>query len=149
MFFSKLTFWTYCTFEFLWRYKHLWNVLEILLSGEMVSLEKHVVFLDCHRLASFSRTSSCKTLLQCIIWQFSVQFSVNGELETTSLKMSLTVGLVLDMSIARSPVSYHIKILVCLWNIGTMRGRSNEVVEVMSRIWHLCFARGENERCIC
>ena len=47
--------------------------------------------------------------------------------------MPLTVGLVLDGSIARSSVSYHIKILKCLWNVGTMRGRSNEVIEVMSR----------------
>ena len=29
----------------------LWNVLGFLLSGEMVSLEKHLVFLDCYRLA--------------------------------------------------------------------------------------------------
>ena len=54
-------------------------------------------------------------------------------LETTRLVMFLTVRLVLDVSIARPSVSYHIKILVCSWNVGTMRGRSNEVVEVMSK----------------
>ena len=43
------------------------------------------------------------------------------------------VGLVLDVSLTRSSVSHHIKILVFLWNVGTVRGRSNEVVEVMSR----------------
>ena len=54
-------------------------------------------------------------------------------LETTRLKMFLTVRLVLDVSIARPSVSYHIKILVCSWNVGTVRDRSNEVVEVMSK----------------
>ena len=54
-------------------------------------------------------------------------------LETTRLKVSLTVRLVSDVSIARSSVRYHIKILVCSWNVGTVRGRSIEVVEVMSK----------------
>ena len=44
----------------------VWKVLGILLSGEMVSLEKHPVLLYCYRLA-LERASSCKTLLQCII----------------------------------------------------------------------------------
>ena len=39
----------------------LWNVLGILLSGEIVLLEKLPVFLDCNRLA-LERASSCKTL---------------------------------------------------------------------------------------
>ena len=93
----------------------LWNVLGIPLSGEMLSLEKRLVFFDCYRLVSV-RTSSCKTLLQCIIWQFSMQFSVKegrgggsggcGEgLEIARLKVFITVGLVLDVS------SYHMKIL--------------------------------------
>ena len=80
-------------------------------------------------------------MLQCIIWQFSMQFSVRGGLETTRLKMSLMVLLVLDVSITRSSASYHIKTLVCSWIVGPKRGRSNEVVEVMSRrkvdIWGL------------
>ena len=88
----------------------LWNVLRILLSGEMVSLEKHLVFLDCYRLA-LGRPSSCKTLVLCI---FSMQFSVKGRLNTTMLKVSLTVGLGLDVSIARSSVCYYIKILECV-----------------------------------
>ena len=44
----------------------LWNALGILLSGEMVSLENHLVFLDCYSLVLGS-PSSCKILLQCII----------------------------------------------------------------------------------
>ena len=44
----------------------LWNVLEILLSVEMVSLEKDLVFRDCCRLA-LGRASSCKNLPRCII----------------------------------------------------------------------------------
>ena len=44
----------------------MWNVLGILLSGEMMSLEKHPVFLDYYRIA-LGRASSCKILLQCII----------------------------------------------------------------------------------
>ena len=63
----------------------LWNVLGVLLSGEMVSLEKYPVVLDCGRLA-LGRASSCKILLQCIIWQFSIHFSVKGGLETTRLR---------------------------------------------------------------
>ena len=43
-----------------------------------------------------------------------MQFSVNGELETTRLKVSLTAGFVLDKSITKSSVSYHIKILECV-----------------------------------
>ena len=43
----------------------LWNALGILLSGEMVSLERHPVFLGCYRLP-LGRASSSKTLLQCI-----------------------------------------------------------------------------------
>ena len=70
-----------------------------------------------------------------------MQFSVRGGLETTRLKMSLMVLLVLDVSITRSSASYHIKTLVCSWIVGPKRGRSNEVVEVMSRrkvdIWGL------------
>ena len=91
----------------------MWNVLGILLSGEMMSLEKHPVFLDYHRIA-LGRASSCKILLQCIIWQFSMQFNGKGGLETTRLNVSLVVELVLDESIARSSVSYHIKILGCV-----------------------------------
>ena len=37
----------------------LWNVLGILLFGEMVSLEKHPVFLDSYRMA-IERASSTK-----------------------------------------------------------------------------------------
>ena len=44
----------------------LWNALEVLLSGEMVSLEKYPFVLDCGRL-TLGRASSCKMLLQCII----------------------------------------------------------------------------------
>ena len=48
--------------------------------------------------------------------------------------MSLKAGLVLDVSIPGSSVSYHIKIFrVCSWNFGTIRGQTNEVAEVMSK----------------
>ena len=67
-----------------------------------------------------------------------MQFSVKGGLETTRLKVSLTLGLVLDVRITRSLISYHIKILEC---VGTTRGRTNEVVEVMSR--HKCWSKEE------
>ena len=63
-------------------YRHLHNVLGILLSGGIVSLEKHPVFSDWYRLA-LGRASSSNILLQYIIWQFSVQFSVKEVLETT------------------------------------------------------------------
>ena len=53
--------------------------------------------------------------------------------ETTRLKMSQMVRFVLDTSIAKSSLSYHIKITLCSCNVGLMRGRSNEVVELMSR----------------
>ena len=46
-----------------------------------------------------------------MIWQFLMQFNVNEGLETTRLKVSLMLGLVLDVSIATSSVSYHIKSL--------------------------------------
>ena len=62
-----------------------------------------------------------------------MQFSVKGRAGNHQVKVSLTVGLVLDVIMARLPVSYHINILECSWNVSTMRGRSNEVVEVMSR----------------
>ena len=81
-------------------YSHLWNVLGIPLPGEMVSQKKHKVFLDCYRLAS-GRASSCKSLLKC-----------ERRMETTRLKVSLMEWLVLDVSMARLSVSYHIKILV-------------------------------------
>ena len=81
----------------------LWNVLGILSSGEMASLEKHPPFLDYYRLA-LGRASNSKILLQCIIW------GAGRGLETTRLKVSLAIGLVLDLSIARLSVSYHIKI---------------------------------------
>ena len=61
------------------------------------------------------------------VWQFSVQFSVKGGLETSRFKVPLTVGLVLDLSIARSPINYHIKILKCVygmlaqWEVDQMR----------------------------
>ena len=38
-----------------------WNVLGILSSGEMVSLEKHLVFLDCYRL-TLGRSCSFKNI---------------------------------------------------------------------------------------
>ena len=87
----------------------LWKVLGILLSGEMVYLEKHLLFFHCYRLA-LERASNCKTLLQCMTGQFSIQFSLKGRLKITRLKVSLMVGLVLDVSIARSLASYHITI---------------------------------------
>ena len=88
----------------------LWNVLGILSSGEMASREKHPPFLNYYRLA-LGRASNRKILLQFIIWQFSVK----GGLETTRLNVSLAIGLVLDLSIARLSVSYHIKIFrVCV-----------------------------------
>ena len=43
-----------------------------------------------------------------------MQFNGKGGLETTRLKVSLVVELVLDESITRSSVSYHIKILECV-----------------------------------
>ena len=79
--------------------------LGILLSGEMVSLEKHPVFLDCYRFA-LGRAPSCKTVFNAVQ---SERGTGNHHVE-----VSLTVGLVLDMSIARSSVSYHIKILECV-----------------------------------
>ena len=87
----------------------LWKVLGILLSGEMVYLEKHLLFFHCYRLA-LERASNRKTLLQCMTGQFSIQFSLKGRLKITRLKVSLMVGLVLDVSIARSLASYHITI---------------------------------------
>ena len=81
----------------------------------------------CYRLA-LGRASSRKTLLYCMIWQFPMPFSVKWGLETTRLKVPLTVGLVFDVSITRLSISR-----VCLWNVDTMRGLSNEVVEVMCR----------------
>ena len=117
----------------------LWKISGILWFGDsdMVSLEKHPVFLDCYRLV-LGRASSRKTLLCGTIWRFSMQFSVKGGLETTSLKVSLTLGLVLDVGITRSLVSYHIKILE---RVGTTRGRTNEIVEVMSK--HKCWSKEE------
>ena len=53
-------------------------------------------------------------------WQFSVQFSVKGGLET--IRLVLTI----------SQLS-HQNFRVCSWNVGTRRGQSNEVAEVMSR----------------
>ena len=40
----------------------MWGVLGFFLSGDMMSLKKHLVFLDCYRLM-LGRASSCKTLL--------------------------------------------------------------------------------------
>ena len=51
----------------------MWNVLGILLSGEMMSLEKHPVFLDYYRIA-LGRASSCKILLQCMTVFNAVQW---------------------------------------------------------------------------
>ena len=110
-------------------YKHLysmWNALEIILLSEMVFVEKHFVLLDYYRLA-LGEGSSCKTLLQCKMCQFSMQFSVKGGVETTRLNVSLTVRLVCDVSIARLIVSYHIKTLVCVrgmlaqWEVDQIR----------------------------
>ena len=56
----------------------LWNVLGILLFLEIVFLEKHPVFIECYKLA-LGIASSCKGLLQYMIWQFSMQFSVEEE----------------------------------------------------------------------
>ena len=56
-----------------------------------------------------------------------MQFNVKWGLETTRLKVSLTVGLVKDVSIASSSVSYYIKILDCVhgmwaqWDVDQMR----------------------------
>ena len=55
----------------------LWNILGTLWSVRIVSLEKHPIFLAYYSLA-LGRTSSCKTLLQCMIWQFSMQFVWKG-----------------------------------------------------------------------
>ena len=100
-------------------YKHLysmWYALGIILLSEMVSVEKHFVLRDCYRL-ELGETSICKTLLQSKTNQFSMQFSVKGGLETTRLNVSLTVGLVSDVSITRLIVSYHIKTFVCACGI--------------------------------
>ena len=98
---------------------------------------KHPVFLNCYRLA-LGRASSCKTLLQCMIWQFAMQFIVKGWLETTRLKVSLMVGLMLDVSLARLLQLSHQNFRVCSWNVGLLRGQSCGLQEV---IWRVASAR--------
>ena len=57
-----------------------------------------------------------------------------GRLETTRLKVSLNgrVGIKCEHRQIICQLS-HQNFRVCSWNVGTVRGRSNEVVEVMSR----------------
>ena len=110
----------------------LWNISGILLSGETVSLEKQPVFLYCYRLA-LGRTSSCKTLLQCIIRQFSMQLSCErgtGSHQVKSVHNS-RVGVRCEHRQIASQLS-HQNFRLCSWNIGTIRGWSNEVIEVIS-----------------
>ena len=101
----------------------LWNVLGILLSGTIVTLEKHPVFLDCHRLA-LRRASSSKTFATMLYDSFQCSSVWNEDWKPL---VSLTVELVLDVSIVKSPVSYHNKILECAhgmlaqWKVNQMR----------------------------
>ena len=67
-------------------------------------LWKNLVSPHYYRLV-FGRAPSYKMLLQCITWQLSMQFNVKGWLETTKLKVSLLVGLVLNVSIVRLSVT--------------------------------------------
>ena len=91
----------------------LWNVLGILFSGEMVSLEKHLVFLDCYVLA-LRRTSSCKNI--AIMHSMIIFNTVQCERGAGNHQVEGVPNgrVVLDVSIARSSVSCHIKILECI-----------------------------------
>ena len=80
------------------------NFLGILLSGEMVSGKT----LDCYRLA-LGRTSSSKTLLHCIIWQFLMQFRMKRD-GNHQVVEGVPNGRVVVRCEHRQRVSCHIKI---------------------------------------
>ena len=107
------------------------NILRIILSGEMVSLEKHPVFLNCYRLAlghlAVKRSYNLwYDSFQCSsVWKGTENHQIegvpNGRLGVGSEHCQIVSQLSNQNFQARS------------WNVGTMRGRSNEVVEVMCR----------------
>ena len=98
----------------------LWNVLGILLSGEMVSLEKHPVFLDCYRLA-LERASSCKILLQCMTVFIAVQCERGTGNHQVEGVPNSRVGVRCEHRQIVSQLS-HQNFRVSSRNVGTMRG---------------------------
>ena len=99
----------------------LWNVLGILFSGEMVSLEKHLVFLDCYMLA-LRRISSCKNIaiMHSMIIFNTVQCERGAGNHQVEGVPKGRVGIRCEHCQIISQLS-HQNFGVYLWNVGTMR----------------------------
>ena len=105
-----------------------------MLSGELVPLEKHPVFLDCYRLA-FRRASSCKNV--ATMYDMIVFNAVQCERGTGNHQVEGVPNVRVSVECEHRHIVRqlsHQNFRLCSWNVDTtMRGQSNEVVEIMCR----------------